>query len=315
MTDDFEHDEILKRLGAEDPTCRVDETHPEMPGERDAVRARVTVLLEDGARRPSRKWILSSIRPRLAIAAMLAVLAIGVGLSLIGGGSGSGPARALAIDKGKRWVTLTIRSPEASDAEMNQELADAGIDRVRVRSVPGPPKAVGTWAGYAEFGPFCKGGVKRFGDYGVHIPIEATRGNQHPSDRLIQLSVPRSVPRPAGGLVGVQIGTPFSGATLRLKADEVNDPHNTAKVLVPIRVRRSDDRSNANEIGVDQLVALGGVFAQYGRAFEDGKTHCSDFGLKPPPPPTPIPGGKIRSVEPRTSDTKAGAGSPPQAQK
>jgi hypothetical protein len=287
ITDDFEHDEILKRLGAEDPSSRWDETHPELPGERDAVRARATALLEDTARRPSRKWILSSIRPRLALAAVFAVLAIGVGLSLFGGGSGSGPARALAIDKGQRWVTLTIRNPEASDGEMNQDLADAGIDRVRVRSVPGPPPDVGTWAGYAEFGPYCQGGVSRFG-FGVDIPSKrSTAANRHRAKGLFEITVPRH----SGALTAAELGDAYSGSTLRINADSVDDPRYSAKVLVPVHARRSDDRSNANEIGPGQLVALGGVFAQYGRAYEDGTTHCSDFGLKPPPTPS-LPAAK-----------------------
>ena len=53
---------------------------------------------------------------------------------------------------------------------------------------------------------------------------------------------------------------------------------------------------------------MGGVFAQYGHAIEDGKTSCEDFGLKPFPKPTfppskgqwvvihvtPTPGGERR---------------------
>ena len=72
-------------------------------------------------------------------------------------------AAALAIEKTPKWVTLTLKDPNASQDEMNQELADAGIDRVRVMTVPGPPKAVGTWPGYLEFGPHCEGGVTKFG--------------------------------------------------------------------------------------------------------------------------------------------------------
>jgi hypothetical protein len=282
MTDEFEDDEILKRLGAEDPTSGLDETHPEAQGERDAVRARVTALLEGDARGPGGRWILNSIRPRPALAAVFAVLAVGVALSLIVGGSGSGPASALAIDKGKRWVTLTIRNPDASDAEMNQELTDAGIDRVRVRSVPGPPKAVGTWAGYAEFGPYCRGGVSRFG-FGVDIPSKwSTAANRHRANEQFEITVPRH----SGALTAAELGGAYSGSTLRINADSVDDPRYSAKVLVPVRARRSDDGSNANEIGPGQLVVLGGVFAQYGRAYEHGKTHCSDFGLKPPPTPS-----------------------------
>jgi hypothetical protein len=41
---------------------------------------------------------------------------------------------------------------------MNQELADAGIDRVRVMSVPGPPKAVGTWLATRSSAPPARAG-------------------------------------------------------------------------------------------------------------------------------------------------------------
>jgi hypothetical protein len=275
MNDDFQDDELLKLLAAEDPASRPEETQPESPGEREAVRARATQLLHGDSGR--RRSIGIPVRPRLAVAAGLAGIALAVAVILVVGGSSSGPARALAIDKGPRWVTLTIRDPTASDAEMNQELAAAGIDRVRVRSVPGPQKGVGTWAGYADFGPVCEGRVTRFGDYGVRIPAaQSTPANRHSSDSLIDLTVPHN-----GALAAEQVGTPYSGATLRLKADEVDNPHYSAKILVPIRAKSPQDEPHANQIGASELLALGGVFAEYGKAFEDGHTACSDFGLKP----------------------------------
>src|SRR5438034_4456920 len=141
MSDDYQNDELLRRLRAEDPASG--NLHREPPGEQGAVRARARDLLDSRARL-ARPWILPA--GRLAIPAIVGALAIATGLILIIGGSSSGPAPALAIDKGQSWVTLTLKNPAASDAEMNQELTSAGIDRVRVRSVPGPRKSVGTWA-------------------------------------------------------------------------------------------------------------------------------------------------------------------------
>jgi hypothetical protein len=314
MSDEFENDEILTRLRGEDPASRLDETHPEAPGERDAVRRRAVRLLE-GNDRPRRRPNLSSIRPRLAVGAALLALALGVALILIIGGSSSGPAPALAIDKDQRWVTLTLKDPSASDEEMNQELAAAGIDRVRVKSVPGPPKeqlhpfwgldSVGTWAGYVELGPRCQGGVSHFG-YDVDIPISTpyNRANRHGAEDLFDLTLPRR----SGALSAQEVGTPFSRSTVRLPTDSVDDPRNAAKVLVPVRPRSPDDAPDANDIGADQLAALGGVPGEYGEAINDGRTSCSDFGLKPLPKPTytfPPPGGGW--VVLHLSGTEAGA--------
>jgi hypothetical protein len=299
MSHHLENDELLKRLHAEDPASDRD---AETPGEREAVRSRVTKSLEADSGQTSRRIL----RPRMAIAAVLLVLAVGVGLSLIIGASSSAPAPALAIDKGQKWVTLTLKDPAASDAEMNQELADAGIERVRVRSVPGEPKAVGTWAGYIELGPHCQGGVSRFG-YNVDIPISRpfNRGNRHGAENQFDLTLPNH----SGALRRTQeVGTPFSKSTVRLPSDSVDDPRNAAKVLVPVRPRSPDDAADANDIGADQLIALGGVLAQYGEAVKDGQTSCSDFGLKPLPKPTytfPPPGKGW--VVLHVSGTEAGA--------
>jgi hypothetical protein len=270
MRDELDN-EILERLRSEDPAAG----HPESPGERDAVRSRIVARLEAGGGPPGR-----SIRPRIAIALGLALIVTGVGLTLLLGGSATGPEPALAIDKGDQWVTLTIEDPTASDAHMNSELAAAGIDRVRVRSVPGPEKGVGTWAGYAEFGPACQGGVNRFG-FGVNIPSAGptTPANRHSAENLIDLAVPKA---PKGGGLSVEtLGSPYSGASLRIDAKTIDDPRNSAKVLVPIRAKSPQDPPHATQIGASELVALGGVFAEYGKAFEDGRTACSDFGLKP----------------------------------
>ena len=278
MSDEFENDEILKRLRAVDPSSDAD---PEAPDERDAVRARAIRLIEGDAS-PKRLPFLASARPSLVVGAIVVLAAIAVGVILVVGGSGSGPTPALAINKGNRWITLTIKNPAASDAQMNSELAAAGIERVRVRSVPGPKYAVGNWAGYAEFGLSCQGGVHYFGG-GVDIPAAHpySPANRHDAENLIDLTVPH----PHGSaLVAETGGTPYSRSTLRVDTQSVNDPHNAAKILVPIRAKTPDEGPDANQIGVDQMVALGGVFAQYGQAVENGHATCADFGLKPQQP-------------------------------
>jgi hypothetical protein len=293
VNDDFENDELLRQLRAEDPVAG--DRQGERAGERDRVRHRLNELLESDARSP--RWSVPSGRPRLAIGATVAALAVGAALVLIIGGSSTGPAPALAIDKGPRWVTLTLKDPAASDAEMNQELADAGIDRVRMRSVPGPPHAVGTWAGYLLLGPFCQG-THFVND--VHVPSSskrpATRATIHRTKGRFDLAFPRHSgvligvlrhpPGPhsralrVGGLRVVKIPA-FSKSTVRVGTASVDDPGKTAKVLVAIRPKSPDEPPEANDIGVDQLTTLGGVFADYGHAIEKGDTACSEFGLKP----------------------------------
>jgi hypothetical protein len=300
MSDGLENDEILKRLRAEDPASAAD---AEPPGERDAVRARTARLIE-GDLHAARPKLLASTRRRLAAAGAVVAIVVGVGLNLILGGSTSGPAPALAIDKGERWVTLRIEKPNASDDQMNSELAAAGIDRVRVISVPGPQYSVGTWAGYAEFGPACEGGVDRFG-FGVDIPAAtpSSPANRHSAESLIHLTVRRPE---SGALSAETLGTPYSRATLRVNAETIDNPRYSAKILVPIRAKQPGDGPSAHEIGVAQLIALGGVFAQYGKAIEDGRTSCSDFGLKPLTPATYPPNDR-GWVDVRIADTQAGA--------
>src|SRR5215207_886580 len=251
-----------------------------------------------------RGWVVGAV-------IVAAALAVGLGLTL--GGSSSVPARALAIEKTPKWVTLRLTNPNATDAQMNQELADAGIDGVRVISVPGPPQeqphpywghdSVGTWAGYVELGPRCQGGPSRFG-YDVDIPISTpyNRANRHGAEDLFDLTLPRH----SGALTAEEVGTPFSRSTVRLPAKSVDDPRNAAKVLVPVRPRSPDDGADANDIGADQLGALGGVFAEYGEAVQSGHTSCSDFGLKPYPPPKPFP-PPHGWVDLRIGDTEAAA--------
>jgi hypothetical protein len=218
------------------------------------------------------------IRPRFAIAAVLILVAIGVSLGLSLGGSSSGPAPALAIEKTPKWITLRLTDPTAPDPQMNTELADAGIDRVRVYSVPGPPRAVGTWAGFLELGDRCQGGVSLFG-YSVDVPPSTpfNHTNHHGGQDQFRLTLPKHT----GAALDPVTGTPYSKSTVRLHADSIDDPRNALKVLVPIRPRNPNDPPTAHDFGTDQLIALGGQFARYGEAIQAGQTSCADLGLKP----------------------------------
>src|SRR5919198_1539657 len=165
-----------------------------------------------------------------------AALAVGLGLTL--GGSSSVPARALAIEKTPKWVTLRLTNPNASDAQMNQELADAGIDRVRVHSVPGDPRSVGTWAGYVEVGPRCLGGVTRFGyDVDISVSHPYNRANRHGAEDLFDLKLPHR----SGALIAEEVGDPYSKSVVRIPTDAVDNRRNAAKVLVPVRPHNPDD--------------------------------------------------------------------------
>ena len=274
MRDELDN-EILERLHSEDPAAE----STEAPGERETVRSRTRELLEsDPPATPRRVF-----RPAFVFAVVGVLIAVGVVLGLSLGGSSSGPPRALAIERSSEWVTLRLTDPNASDAQMNQELADAGIDRVRVRSVPGDPRSVGAWAGYVELGPVCQGGVTHFG-YGVDMPVAHpyNRANRHGDEDLFDLTLPHR----RGALIATEAGSPYSKSVVRLPTDSIDDPRNAAKILVPVRPRSPDDTPAANDIGIEQLIALGGVFAQYGEAVQSGQTSCADFGLKPYPKPT-----------------------------
>ncbi|TMK71706.1 MAG: hypothetical protein E6G49_08835 [Actinobacteria bacterium] len=270
MSDDLERDKLIERLRAEDPAAKA---KPEAPGEREAVRSGARELLGSAPEAKRRHH-----RARLVVAAVVVAAAVAAGLALTLGGSSSGPAQALAIEKTTKWVTLRLTDPAAPDAQMNQELADAGIDRVRVHSVPGAPKSVGTWAGYVELGPHCLGGVTLFGD-DVNIPISHpyNRANRHGAEDLFDLQLARR----SGAMIAQVAGDPYSKSVVRIPARAVDNRRNAAKILVPVRPRNPDDTAATNDIGVDQLIALGGVFAQYGDAIQSGHTSCTDFGLKP----------------------------------
>jgi hypothetical protein len=289
MRTEHEDDPIIALVREANPVSDEEAAAAERPGEREAIRRRASELAR--ARRPGFRGLITERRRLvLGLAGAGALAAIGALALLTGGNVATSPDPALAIERTPKWVILRIENPDASDEEMNAELAAAGIDRIRVISLPGSPRDVGTWAGHAEFGPICAGGVDRFGDYGVDIPVarEYTTGPEDNRD-LIDLTVPPTT----GALAVGEVGTPYSGDTARIDTDAVDDPRYTAMILVPIRAEREDDTIWSNVIGTEQLIALGGVFEGYGRALEDGETTCEEFGLKPHPDILPAADGEI----------------------
>ncbi len=172
-----------------------------------------------------------------------------------------------------------------------------------MRSVPGAPKAVGTWAGYVEVGIQCEAGANKFG-YGVDMPISHpyNRANRHGAEDQFDLTVPHRT----GRVSAQEVGTPFSKSTVRLAADSIDDPRNALKVLVPVRPRSPDDTPESNDIGLGQLIGFGGLFAQYGEAIQSGNGSCGDFGLKPFPKAT-FPPTEGAWVVLHVSGTEAGA--------
>ena len=136
-----ERDPILERLREIDPAR-------EEPSDEQLVRANVKHRVESAIDGPRRRR--STRRTGLLIAGaggLAAVLMITLGG---GGGDGlaPGPERALAIEKSPDRVTLTIEDAGASAEEMNRELGAAGVEGVRVFSLPGSPDHAGTWAGF-----------------------------------------------------------------------------------------------------------------------------------------------------------------------
>ena len=275
MTAD-ERDPLLDRLHDVDP-ARAD------LGDEALVRANVKRRAErvlgdpDPPRRSRRAGFLVAGAGGLAAAVLAIVLAGG------GDGLSPGPERALAIEKGPNGVTLTIEDSDASADEMNQELEAAGIDRVRVFSVPGSPNHAGTWAGTIELGAACEGGPSRFG-YGIRIPYHGIIGPPAPGRGFVDLELPQG---PIGPDQAVAAGTVLqsgSGKRAIVSTDTGDGSTYAPSVLIAIRSRSESDGPDAKVFGVEQLSALGGDFEPYAQALSDGDAECGELGLEPPLP-------------------------------
>ncbi len=265
-----EDDPILDRLRREDPAQSPDPPEAVM---REAVKRRALDGL--ATRKPRR-----SVRPSTAVVAATAILATaGIAVLLFGGSEGvsPGPERALAIERGPNGVTLTITDPDASAEEMNRELEQAGIERVRVISVPGSPDHEGTWAGTISLISNCTGGTTRAG-FGVRIVYHPENGAPAAA-RVVHLKLPERG-RIRAGL------TLQSGAGKRaIVSTEIDQPRYSPTILIAVHPRSGSDPNSAKDVTADDLVGLGGVFEQYGNAVADGYGRCGELGLQPPPKP------------------------------
>jgi hypothetical protein len=184
---------------------------------------------------------------------------------------GGGPERALAITRDSEWVTLTISDPEASDERMNAELAAAGIDRVRVVSLPASPELSGRFAGYVDMGLDCEGGPLFFGT-GISIPDE--EATTAVNERGVEVDIPRD----SGALTVAPVEVPHGGPTARVRTETVTDPNYSAELLIALRP--SEDTDSAG-VGVDDLASVGGEFSRFAEALDDQRTTCEEFGTSP----------------------------------
>ena len=272
-------DPILDRLRDADP-ARADD------GDEAVVRAQVKRRAERAHR--SLNPLRRPRRPGLLVAGAAGLAAVGLAIVFVGGGDGlaPGPERALAIEKGSNGVTLTIEDADASADEMNQELAAAGIDRVRVFSVPGSPNHAGTWAGHIDLAALCEGGPNRVG-YGVRIPYHVVDSPPAPGQGVVQIELPQasvSSDQAISATLGVQSG---SGKRAIVSTRTADGSTYAPSVLIAIRSRADGDAADAKAFGVDDLAALGGDFEPFAQALSDGHADCGELGLDPLPPVTP----------------------------
>jgi hypothetical protein len=266
-----DHDELLEHLRDADPGRET--------GDEPAVRASVKRRAIDAATEPPRRRWTPRRTVVIAVGAG-ALAAVAAGLALFGddGGIAPGPERALAIERGPKGVTLTITDPDANAGEMNAELAQAGIDRVRVISVPGSRSHVGTWAGTIDLMANCEGGPTRAG-FGVRIAYHPDSGLPAASG-LVHMKLPEK--GDIRGSVTLQ-----SGAGKRaIVSTEDTLPKYGPAILIAVHPRSDSESPGAKDVTADDLIALGGVFKQYGDAISDGFGECSELGLSPMAPPT-----------------------------
>jgi hypothetical protein len=278
MTAD-KRDPILDRLRAIDPARSGD-------ADEELVRANVKRRSERALgspvppRRPRRTGFLLAGAGGMAAAALAIVLAGG------SDGLSPGPERALAIQSGPNGVTLTIEDAGASADEMNQELEAAGIDQVRVFSVPGSPNHAGTWAGQIELVADCEGAPTRLG-YGIRIPYHTIDAPPAPGKGFIDLELPQGPLRSdqvIGASVVLQSG---SGKRAIVSTDTEDGSTYAPAVLIAIRSRSQGDRPDAKTFGIEELAALGGDFEPYAQALSDGSAECEELGLAPRPAVSP----------------------------
>jgi hypothetical protein len=266
---DPDRDPLIDRLRQADPARGAE-------GAEELVRAAVKRrgAAELGRLAPARRP-----RMRLVFVGAVALAAIGAAFVLLGDEDGIGPdtSAALAIERGPNGVTLTITDPEASSDQMNGELERAGIERVRVISVPGSANHAGRWAGTIGLTSNCTGGTTRSG-FGVRIVYHPNNGVPAAS-RVVHLRLPEK------GRIRAGLGLQRGAGKRAIVSTEIDEPRYSPTVLIAVHPRRDDEPEDAKDITADDLIALGGVFEEYGSAVADGYGRCEDLGLEPPPTP------------------------------
>jgi hypothetical protein len=276
MTAD-ESDPILDRLSEVDPARQGG-------GDEALVRANVKRRAEEVLGRPDPPR--RSRRTGLLVAGGAGLAAAVLAIVFAGGGDGlsPGPERALAIEKGPNGVTLTIEDADASAQEMNDELADAGIDNVRVFSVPGSPNHAGRWGGTISLSANCEGAPNRLG-YGVRFSRHTIDAPAAPGRDFVDIDLPLAKSLNSRQAISGGVGT-MSGAGKRAVVSTRTADGSTyaPAVLIAIRARGDGDPPDAKTFGVDDLAALGGDFEPYAQALSDGHADCEELGLEPPLP-------------------------------
>lgn len=185
--------------------------------------------------------------------------------------------RALELKHTRTGVTLTIRDPHATAAEMNREIAAAGIDRVRVMTVPGSAHHAGTWAGTVSMYARCEGAPSRIG-YGVRIAFHPDSGRPAPSPHFIDLTFPQTRRTVVGASLILQRG---AGKRAVISTRDLDPAIYAPAVLVAIKQRHLYIGPEDKDFGSKQLLELGGLFAPYGEALADGRGRCRELGYAP----------------------------------
>ena len=176
-------------------------------------------------------------------------------------------------------MTLTIEDADASADEMNQELEAAGIDRVRVFSVPGSPNHAGTWAGHIELAAKCEGAPNRLG-YGIRIPYHVIDAPPAPGRGVVHLDLPQG-PTQSDRVIGASVGLADGSGKRAIVSTDTEDGSTYApSVLIAIRSPLDSDGPDAKTFGVEQLAALGGDFERYAQALSDRRAVCEELGFE-----------------------------------
>jgi hypothetical protein len=268
-----DEDRILRLLAEADPAGGAD---PDEDASRERVRELTAARLAPPAQSGPRRF------GRLGAIGATAV-AIGAALVLFAGDRiGGGSSDALAITSGPDGVTLKITDPGATAEEMNQELSEAGIDRVRVFSVPGSPNHVGTWGGQIYLVSHCPGAPKSVG-FGIRSPYRVIDAPPAPGRGFVDLNLPGQEALSSKPVISAGLTTHSGGSARAVVSSRAEEDDHAPAILIAIRARHGSDGEDAKEFGIDDLGALGGEFDRYADALSDGDATCEEMDFDPAP--------------------------------